>query len=77
MTTFTVSQLAERWSVSRNTIGRMIASGELKAFAVGKPRSLKARYRITEAEVERYESQSVKAIAAKSGRRLPSVKQWV
>lgn len=52
---FSVQQLAARWSVSANTIGRMIAAGQLRAFVVGQIGSRKPRYRIPASEVTRHE----------------------
>lgn len=33
---FTVAELADRWNCHPETVRRMIASGELKAFRVGR-----------------------------------------
>lgn len=52
----TVEELADRWKVSRNTIGRMIHAGQLKAFQVGMTNSRKPRFRIPASEVARHEN---------------------
>lgn len=51
--TFTVSELCERWGCERRTVWDAIHSGRLKAFRPGK-----RVYRVTLAEVERYERTS-------------------
>ena len=45
----TIDQVARRWAVHRQTIVRLIASGKLRAIRVGRA------WRVTEAEVQRYE----------------------
>jgi len=52
---FTISELAERWRVTRHTITAAIRAGRLRAFKVGE-----RVYRIREAEVIRYEQQNLK-----------------
>jgi len=52
---FTISELAERWRVTRHTITAAIRAGRLRAFKVGE-----RVYRIREAEVLRYEQQNLK-----------------
>lgn len=49
---FTIKQLAKRWSVSERTIRRRIKAGEIPAFYVG------SRLRISRTEIERFERQS-------------------
>lgn len=50
---FTVAALAERWSVSTDTVYAMIHSGRLKAFRFGGK-----LYRIRPEEVEAFETTS-------------------
>ena len=49
MPILTVTEVADRWRCSPDTVYRAISAGRLKAFRVGK------EYRIRESEVERYE----------------------
>lgn len=49
--TYTVDELAARWRVGRNSVIAAIREGKLHAFKVGK-----RVWRITAAEVERYEA---------------------
>ncbi|MGN6137235.1 MAG: helix-turn-helix domain-containing protein [Aureliella sp.] len=53
---YTVQELAKRWRVSTNTVGRMIHAGQLRAFQVGLLNSCKPRFRIPYSEVERHEA---------------------
>jgi excisionase family DNA binding protein len=48
---YTVSELAAHWKCSRNTVLDAIRSGRLAAFRIGE-----RSYRVTRAEVERYEA---------------------
>lgn len=50
MPVLTVSEIADRWRCSMDSVYRMIKSGKLKAFRVGQD------FRIKEAEVIRYEN---------------------
>lgn len=56
---FTVDELAVRWSMHRQTIMAAIHAGRLKAF---KPSE--RHYRVTRAEVERFEAENVRLQAA-------------
>lgn len=47
---FTIDELAERWRCQRNTVAAAIRAGRLQAFKVNA-----RRYRISAAEVERFE----------------------
>jgi len=47
-------QLAERWGVSAASVRKMLRAGTLKGFKVGTCGD-KAQWRVTVAEVERYE----------------------
>ena len=67
---FTPETLAERWEVSARLVRGMCASGELKAFKVGK-----RDYRITRAAVAAYEGVDECALDdAKTGGGTPSLK---
>lgn len=48
---YTVSELAAHWKCSRNTVLDAIKTGRLAAFRIGE-----RSYRVTRAEVERYEA---------------------
>lgn len=56
---FTITELAERWRVSRHTITGAIRAGKLQAFKVGE-----RAYRVREAEVVRYEQQNLAKAAS-------------
>jgi excisionase family DNA binding protein len=47
---FTIDELAARWGCQRNTVAAAIKAGRLRAFKVNA-----RRYRISAAEVARYE----------------------
>lgn len=49
----TIKQVAERWHVDRDTIYRMISSGKLKAFQVGR------QWRVTAETVAEYEGRGL------------------
>lgn len=51
MTAFRPSDLAQRWHCSESAIKRMLTDGRLSGFRIGK------LWRISQAEVERWESQ--------------------
>lgn len=46
---YSVPQVADRWQVEKSTIYRMISSGKLPAFRVGK------EFRVTDRAVREYE----------------------
>jgi len=50
--TFSAADLAERWGIHLNTVWDMLNRGELASFRVGRQKL----YRVTLAEVLRYES---------------------
>ena len=50
MSALTISDIMTRWKCDRDTIYKLISSGKLKAFRVGRD------YRVTESVVERYEN---------------------
>jgi len=50
----TPEQLAERWGVSAPSIRKMLRNGTLRGFKVGTSGKM-AQWRVTLAEVERYE----------------------
>lgn len=56
---YTITELADRWRVSRHTITAAIKAGRLQAFKVGE-----RVYRIREAEVIRYEEQHLLGAAS-------------
>jgi excisionase family DNA binding protein len=57
MTSLTVKQLSERFSVSQHTVLGWIAAGELRAVNVGtRPGTKRPRWRITEQAVEAFET---------------------
>src|SRR5262245_56004292 len=50
----TISELMRRWKCARKSVCEAIHRGDLRAFRIGKGRN--AAYRVTLAEVERYEN---------------------
>lgn len=57
MTPLTVSQIAERYSVSESTVLEWIRTGELCAISVSRnPRSKRPHWRITAAALEQFEA---------------------
>lgn len=76
MKCLTVSQLCDRWQVSKDCIYSLIHSGKLAAINVGSARN-KASWRITLLELQRFESQNTnvkpKVLSGKRSRKLPAV----
>ena len=58
---FTVDELAERWRCQRNTVTAAIKAGRLAAFKVNQ-----RHYRISVAEVERYERANMTSARAQA-----------
>ena len=54
----TPEQVAERWGISAPSVRKMLRTGTLKGFKVGTS-SDKAQWRVTLAEIERYEREGV------------------
>ncbi len=53
---YTIPQLCERWQASRHTLHKAMREGRLKAFRLGE-----RTWRVSEAEVLRYEQQNMAA----------------
>ena len=53
--TYLARELAERWRMDLDSVYALIKSGKLAAFDVSAPGSKRPSYRISAAEVERFE----------------------
>lgn len=55
--TYTVKNIQERYGVSQHTVLHWLASGQLKCLNVGRdPGKKRARYRITQAQLDAFEA---------------------
>jgi len=68
--TFTIREVAERYSVTARTVAAWIASGELHALNVGRRLlSKKPRFRVTQAALDSFELSRTPTPARVAGRR--------